>query len=152
MTLFTLSPAVPADNARKTWDDATAHRTLVGAVFSLVAPVTTELFDSGLGGLLGVTEPLAAALAATDFTGYRLVPATGEPSEYAEDAASITIPSPLYALEIHGKPGVDDFAQTYRLVFSKRTADFLCARDPALSGTREEVDESGRMVRRSVSE
>ncbi|MFI6170770.1 hypothetical protein ACIBCN_28575 [Nocardia sp. NPDC051052] len=156
MTLYTLNLPVPADNARKTWDDSTDPRTLISAVFSFVAPVTAELFDSGLGALIGVTEPLAAALAATDFTGYRLVPASGEPSEYAgdysEDRASLSIPESLYALQIHGRPGIDDFAATYRLVFSERVCDFLCSRDPALSARRNEVDESGRMIRRSVSD
>lgn len=151
MALFTLNPAIPADNARKTWDDTSEARTLLSAVFSIVAPVTTELFGSGLGRLYGVTEPLAVALASTDFTGYRLVPATGVPSEFAEEPGVLTIPT-LYALDIFGEPGVDDFARKRGLVFSERAADFLCARDPALSKTRWEVDQDGRMTRRSVSD
>lgn len=114
----------------------------------MVVPVATELFASS-GGIRGVTQPLAEALAATDFTGYRLVPATGEASEFAEDPKALAIPT-LYALDIHGRPGIDDLAFTRRLIVSERAADFLCARDPALSKTRWEVGQDGRMTRRSV--
>ncbi|NNH75243.1 hypothetical protein HLB23_36245 [Nocardia uniformis] len=59
--MYTLTPEVPADNAEKTWDNSTDPRTLVSVVFSFVALVTTALFESGLGGIIGVTEPLASA-------------------------------------------------------------------------------------------
>ncbi|WP_306358358.1 MULTISPECIES: hypothetical protein [unclassified Nocardia] len=156
MAWFTLTPEVPADNADKTWDNTTDPPTLVSVVFSFVASVGTELFSSGLGGIHGVTEPLAEALAETDFTGYRLVPATGERSIYYQDRAEVfgedvgpdplTIPTTLFALEVNGRAGVDDFAQTRRLVLSERATDFLCARDPGLSTLRGEVDETGRMM------
>ncbi|WP_306362212.1 hypothetical protein [Nocardia sp. CC227C] len=155
MAWFTLMPDVPADNADNTWDNTTDPPTLVSVVFSFVASVETELFSSGLGGIHGVTEPLAEALAATDFIGYRLVPATGERSIYYQDRAEIgggdvgpdplTIPTTLFALEIHGRGGIDDFAETRRLVLSERATDFLCARDPGLSALRGEIDETGRM-------
>ncbi|QIS03040.1 hypothetical protein F5X71_12595 [Nocardia brasiliensis] len=155
MALFTLSFPVPADNARKIWDDTTDPRTLVSAVFSMVAPIDSEIFNSGLGGLTGVTEPLAQALAATGFTGYRLVPATTEPTQYPNDygpdPSTLVFPR-LFALQITGQPGIDDFAKTYRPVLSERLTDFLCTRDSALTKSRGEVEVSGRMVRRSVSE
>ncbi|MFB7718110.1 hypothetical protein [Nocardia sp. NPDC056100] len=132
MALYRIHSEVPADDAVKTWDNTTDPRTLVSAVFTFRVPVDTELFDSGLGGLLGVTEPLAAALAATDLTGYRLVPATGEPSAYAAGASSWDIPT-LYVLDVFGTPNVDDFAIRRGLVVSERAADFLCKRDPAFA-------------------
>jgi hypothetical protein len=41
-------------------------------------------------------------------TGFRLIPATGEPASYAENPESIVIPK-FYALELTGEPGHDDF-------------------------------------------
>ncbi|MFE3195396.1 hypothetical protein ACFXHA_40785 [Nocardia sp. NPDC059240] len=157
MRWFDLNLPVPADNARKTWDTTTDPRTLVSAVFSMVAPIETEIFASGLGGLTGVTEPLAEALAAPDFTGYRLAPATTEPTEfpndYGPDPSTLVFPR-VYALQITGQPGVDDFAETYTFVLSERLTDFLCTRDPALASKyrRREVDISGGPVRGTISE
>ncbi|MFB7718173.1 hypothetical protein [Nocardia sp. NPDC056100] len=150
MTLYKLSPEVPADNAEKLWDTTTSPRTLITAVFSILHPVTTELFSSGIGGLYGVTESLAAALAATDLTGYRLVPAAGRTSEFAEDPDTLAIPPVLYALNVYGRGGIDDIAKPQGLVLSQRAADFFCGRDQELAKTRREVDAEGWVVRRSI--
>ncbi|MFF2554118.1 hypothetical protein ACFVUS_24180 [Nocardia sp. NPDC058058] len=150
MALYKLSPEVHADNADKTWDATTTPRTLLTAVFSVLYPITTELFSSGIGGLYGVTESLAAALAATDLTGYRLVPATGRPSEFADDSDTLTIPAVLYALDIYGRGGIDDIARPQGFVLSRRAADFFCDRDPDLATTRREVDAEAWVVRRSI--
>ncbi|MFJ9369417.1 hypothetical protein ACIRRA_34040 [Nocardia sp. NPDC101769] len=103
--------------------------------------------------MLGVTEPLAKALSATDFTGYRLAPATGVPTDYPNDhgvdPSKLVFPV-IYALQIIGQPGVDDFAETYRLVSAERATDLLCTRDPALADQRGEVDVDGRMIRGSM--
>ncbi|APA97842.1 hypothetical protein [Nocardia seriolae] len=149
MTLYTLNPDVPADHAEWVVDDTADPPQVTGARFEFVLPVISELLTSQ-SGLYAVTEPLAAALAASGMTGFSLVPAEGAPADYADNADAIVIPT-FYGLYLHGEPGKDDFAHErgapVGLVLSQRAADLLCERDPALSEMRWEVDETGRLTR-----
>ncbi|MFB8282666.1 hypothetical protein [Nocardia colli] len=149
MTLYTLNPDVPADHAEWIEDPNSDPPRITGARFEFVLPVIGELLNSQ-SGLYAVTEPLAAALAATTMTGFTLVPATGEIADYAQDPETIVIPT-FYGLYLHGEPGQADFAHRrgmpFGMVLSQRAADFLCEREPKLAKTRWEIDETGLVLR-----
>ncbi|MFI7002365.1 hypothetical protein [Nocardia sp. NPDC050175] len=138
MKYFKLHPEVPADLGQFTLNDASDPPETTSTYLEFASPVRSEFFTSQ-SGVYAATTPLAAALAASAMTGFRLVPGTGVPTPHAQDPDTIQIPE-FYGILINGKPGRDDFAIPHGrkggLILSEQAADLLCARDPRLTETR----------------